>query len=229
MLKKLLFLFFTVIFIYETNAQEVYLAYANNNNCDNGSVEFEQNGTQDGKPQYESKDNNFSLWRSDILIPLGDPDDFVPQPSAPDIDFQIYWDADFDGATGRWLVFTPNFNVIAFSNTSDTPSVPLTGWVVENNWCGGGIVLTLWNNFVLQLNNQELAYEISLYPNPTNSIIYFKNLEEKTNAKISTVTGQVVKNKILDHSNNHLDIQDLTKGLYFVEIEGYKTIKFIKN
>lgn len=134
MVRKLLLLFFAIISIYEVSAQEVYLAYANNNNCDNGSIEFEQNGTQDGRPQYESKNNNFSVWRDYILIPGGDLDDFVPQPSAPDADFEIYWDADFDGATGRWIVFTPEFGgVIAFSNTANTPVVPLSGWVVENN------------------------------------------------------------------------------------------------
>lgn len=60
-------------------------------------------------------------------------------------------------------------------------------------------------------------------------MVYINNLETKTNVTISTITGQIIKRVVLDSNSNSLNIQEFSKGFYFVEIEGKKTLKLIKN
>ena len=74
-------------------------------------------------------------------------------------------------------------------------------------------------------NNQNAA--ISIYPNPTNSIL---NIEVKAPSQISiiNVLGEVVKTETINGSSK-LDVSDLTTGVYFIqEVKSGKAIKFIK-
>lgn len=78
-----------------------------------------------------------------------------------------------------------------------------------------------------------LQSEIELYPNPTNSTLSINLPEglEITNAQIVNTAGVVVKNGISGSQLSQIDVSDLTNGIYFVLLNGEKTIvkKFVKN
>jgi hypothetical protein len=106
---------------------------------------------------------------------------------------------------------------------------PDTGWVPSGDVCTGGTVLTLYDNNtgVLDVETNQLQ-DVTVFPNPSSDFISVSNLKEAVQCKITNIAGQVVLSKVLDANDNQMDVQELSKGFYFVEIEGKKTIKFIK-
>jgi hypothetical protein len=68
------------------------------------------------------------------------------------------------------------------------------------------------------LNNHTLDDKFVIYPNPTNSVFYIKNLQQKTGAlKLYNVEGKEIENQYLD-SETETKIEKLNAGLYFIEI-----------
>ncbi|MFT4644923.1 MAG: hypothetical protein ACI8ZX_001330 [Planctomycetota bacterium] len=64
------------------------------------------------------------------------------------------------------------------------------------------------------------TFGVSIFPNPTNSIlnINLENLEKNTSIKIKNVIGKTVLSKQNISPNNILNVEALTKGIYFVVI-----------
>lgn len=65
-----------------------------------------------------------------------------------------------------------------------------------------------------------------IYPNPTSDFIYIENIKPNSSVKVIDFFGKVIIHKKL--SENYIDIKSLSKGTYFLEIEGRKPLKFIK-
>lgn len=65
-----------------------------------------------------------------------------------------------------------------------------------------------------------------IYPNPTSDFIFIENAKTNSLVKIIDVSGKIVLEKKL--SGNSIDVKSLSKGIYFIEIEGNKPLKFIK-
>lgn len=59
---------------------------------------------------------------------------------------------------------------------------------------------------------------ISLYPNPANDILYFKNIENETFVTLKNISGKLIKTEILDKKNTQIELKKLAKGIYFIEI-----------
>jgi uncharacterized protein (TIGR02145 family) len=57
---------------------------------------------------------------------------------------------------------------------------------------------------------------IEMYPNPANTIIYFKNLPKNASVSIFDLNGRKIKSCI--PAENQIDISDLTSGIYSVQI-----------
>ncbi len=73
------------------------------------------------------------------------------------------------------------------------------------------------------------ANTISIFPNPTNGIITFKNITQEYDVTIFNMLGQNMKSQSVDSSSNSLDVSNLATGTYFVKFKGYeKVLKFIK-
>lgn len=69
----------------------------------------------------------------------------------------------------------------------------------------------------------------SIYPNPASNIIFIKNFKNISGIKIYDSTERIVKN--LKTNTDAVDVSNLNKGIYFIEIlsgnKSFKT-KFIK-
>ncbi len=81
------------------------------------------------------------------------------------------------------------------------------------------------------LNNIADAEKISLYPNPVlNTLNISSNVKIKT-VRIFTITGSMIRNTSDNTDNLTLDLSNLTKGLYIVEVvtdKGSTVNKIIK-
>ena len=64
-----------------------------------------------------------------------------------------------------------------------------------------------------------------MYPNPTDDYLNFVGLDKYTNIKIIDLTGKVV---ISESFSKKLDVQNLNKGLYFIEVSNGTTTKNFK-
>lgn len=75
---------------------------------------------------------------------------------------------------------------------------------------------------------------VQLFPNPAKDYIkirFEKEGFENVNYQITDLNGRIVKVGNLSFGNNRVDIRNLNKGVYFVNIEGGKNkpLKFMKN
>ncbi|MDC9722026.1 MAG: T9SS type A sorting domain-containing protein [Urechidicola sp.] len=215
MLRKLLLLLLIGFAFTEINAQ-TFISYSPG--CGSNSFEFEQVADINGKVAYAS-----------MAVPTGNFNGLnitdtsggtVPDPVGSSI-VTIDW----DGA--QWVFASGGTTV--FTNSFAGALVPDTGWVSDGAPCGLTIILTLYDNStaVLPVDREEFS-DIKVYPNPSTGFINISNLKENSRVVISNIAGQVVKDVVVGMNDNRIDIQDLTQGFYFVELEGKKTIKLLK-
>ena len=90
------------------------------------------------------------------------------------------------------------------------------------------------NHVTTSLNSIEKKELISIYPNPTNDLLFYNNnttLDDNVSYKLLSTNGVCLKTGN-SNLNNGIDVSDLENGIYFLEInirqnKEYK--KFIKN
>ncbi len=71
---------------------------------------------------------------------------------------------------------------------------------------------------------------VSLYPNPTNSVMTIKNIDLGASIIIYDMLGRTVGSFNNDQKNVFtLDVRGLNKGMYFIKIDQRQPISFIKN
>lgn len=75
------------------------------------------------------------------------------------------------------------------------------------------------------INDIEKAYNILIYPNPSNQYIQIENVKPNATYQVYNQLGKLVLNGKIDQQIN---IESLTNGIYFLSIEGYSVQKFIK-
>ena len=87
--------------------------------------------------------------------------------------------------------------------------------------------------YVAKLSNGNLnttnhqALEVVLYPNPSSDHLFFSNTTETVEGNLFNTLGQKIKSFSLK-SGQPLSVSELTKGTYFVKLNGMKTMKFVK-
>ena len=84
----------------------------------------------------------------------------------------------------------------------------------------------IYNNVNLNLPTFNTNSDIVLYPNPVEDILYFKSDFEITNIKIFTIDGKLIESNV-SLSENHINVSNLKKGIYFVEF--MQNEKLIRN
>ena len=107
-----------------------------------------------------------------------------------------------------------------------------TYYIVISSWSTPQTIAYTLNVTVISLDveNQEFNKAISIYPNPTDKELFFDASFEIKRSKIYNLNGQLVL--ALDVSNNKINVEQLSKGFYIVELESQEGItskqKFIK-
>ncbi|KQC33348.1 hypothetical protein AAU57_08500 [Nonlabens sp. YIK11] len=78
-------------------------------------------------------------------------------------------------------------------------------------------------------NADQKAIDISIYPNPTDHMLYVRSIEPILSAEVFGVDGSVIIKK--ESHAGAIDISSLSSGIYFLRIQsnrGSQTLKFIK-
>lgn len=69
--------------------------------------------------------------------------------------------------------------------------------------------------------------KISIYPNPATNYLYIRGIPGSSEAKLYDPNGQLVKTCII-YPSERFPIENLQPGLYFLKIDDFEIIKFIK-
>lgn len=102
--------------------------------------------------------------------------------------------------------------------------------VAPSNFGFIGIYAQL-NGSNLEVEKLDITPEISVYPNPTQSKIYFESDQDLLQHYffVYNAAGQMIS-KLIISQDNSLDLSVLSAGIYFIKIDdlGSKTFKIIK-
>jgi hypothetical protein len=97
----------------------------------------------------------------------------------------------------------------------------------------GIVVRTVWDlvnaGTALSTNNFELS-QIRLYPNPALNVLNVNINPDLINQPYSIIDGlgRVVLNGKLNEVENNINVEQLSKGIYYLKLSNNKSIKFIK-
>ena len=73
----------------------------------------------------------------------------------------------------------------------------------------------------------EKINDISIYPNPSSSLITIKGIKSfPVQIEITGLSGALIKSEVIYNSNQSIDISNLASQMYFLEVEG-KIMKMI--
>lgn len=68
------------------------------------------------------------------------------------------------------------------------------------------------------LNTEDFSkVNISVYPNPASDVVHF-NIHENAIVKIYNISGQLVSEKAINSTDNHIDVSAFSRGMYLAEI-----------
>ena len=93
-----------------------------------------------------------------------------------------------------------------------------TGYTVGNK----GRILKTINGGVLGITENNRSENFTIYPNPAEDIITIntdKTRPISTNINIYNVAGSLVKTLLMNENQQNINVSDLSKGIYIVEIK----------
>ncbi|WP_445454143.1 T9SS type A sorting domain-containing protein [Flavobacterium sp. 25HG05S-40] len=103
--------------------------------------------------------------------------------------------------------------------------------VPENQTQSSSGIIGILTQTQLEVPELELSDKITVYPNPSTSVIYFQTEVNLGDEKISifNVSGQLVAQKQIT-SDNALDLSELSNGIYLIQFtnKNVKSFKIIK-
>ncbi len=102
--------------------------------------------------------------------------------------------------------------------------------IIAVGYTGNDFALARYNGNTLSNNEFELNKQITLYPNPTKNLLNIdlqNNQSDKEEFKIFDINGRTILYGNLINGLNHINIENLAKGLYIFNL-GNINQKFIK-
>lgn len=104
--------------------------------------------------------------------------------------------------------------------------------IPENQTQSASGIIGILTQTQLEVPELELSEKITVFPNPTTSVIYFKTDTNLADEKISvfSLSGQLVAQKQVK-GENALDLSDLSAGIYLIQFssKNIKSFKIIKH
>ncbi|MEN8928482.1 MAG: S8/S53 family peptidase [Flavobacteriales bacterium] len=125
-----------------------------------------------------------------------------------------------------------NFQLIdAIKSNSDRALNPHNtyGWGIPNA-CKIDSALTLLDSVILSTPERIKELKVSIYPNPSSSIVTINSVELITDISIISLDGKLVSNSLVNsaRSSYQIDISALQNGTYFVIITSLDRRKITK-
>ena len=133
-------------------------------------------------------------------------------------------------------------NFVSVNNTSFPFVIGSSGWGNSNYFKGKIDDLGVWNrtltqaeitalyNSTLSISSDTYNYSINIYPNPVVNILNVKTDSNLINQPYSIIDGlgRVVLNGKLNEVESTINVEQLSKGIYYLKIAGNSASKFIK-
>lgn len=146
--------------------------------------------------------------------------------------------ASWDGVNWCGLGSSFDNTIVAGAVYKDSLYIGGGFWTIDGDsinriakWTGGNYVDTC-GHFVTGINEISTKEQVTIYPNPAQSTITIELAKsEKVNLTIYNVLGEIVYTSIISNSQTQINIANLSKGIYFLQLQSDKTLsnkKFIK-
>jgi hypothetical protein len=131
------------------------------------------------------------------------------------------------GATYQWVdCNNSNAPISGQTNQQFTPAINGNYAVqITKNNCIKLSVCTSFN--VLGIDDYQLQ-NIALFPNPVKESLTITGIQNNSpvlNAKLVSITGKEIFKKRLTNSNNNINMQSLSTGIYFLDISTINGVK----
>lgn len=131
-------------------------------------------------------------------------------------------------------LFFPAQYTTANTNHSFMADGTYTVYLVVNNPCGSDTATVTINvTGVLYANALNQDQGIKCFPNPVQNIVTVEltNMVTGTQISMENILGTELSNEVLETSGfirKHIDITNLSKGIYFLEVKGNNGTKVIR-
>jgi hypothetical protein len=119
---------------------------------------------------------------------------------------------------------TPTGNSTSYTVTATDTSYSSIVSFAPVTTCVGKIILSVPTSVTENIKND---LRLTIFPNPTSSIINVVGLEKALPVCVYDVSGKIVFELEIDPVNNRLDLSNCKSGIYFIRIgfNYYKTVK----
>ena len=135
------------------------------------------------------------------------------------------------GIFGNCQSVIQSVNSGSIIGTSSSVSVGEIVVVPVNQTQSNSGIIGILTQTQLEVSEMELSDKITVFPNPTTSVIYFKTDSNLVNEKVSVfnLSGQLISQKQVA-ADNALDLSELSTGVYLIRftnknINSFKIIK----
>ena len=103
--------------------------------------------------------------------------------------------------------------------------IKFTQWTDGKSGSGGGYAYSRSSPLPSSLFDIS-ADEISIYPNPAQSLLNLNGIRDGEMIEIRDSNGKLILNSVV--KENSINIRSLSEGIYFLSTENHPPIKFIK-
>jgi len=187
------------------------------------------NGTSDSTAIKLIANNTYTLTVTDANGCLVIDSTHLTQPTQLEID-SLYQITDNDSTCDESILIEIRGGIPGYSyswNTgakdslaSDLCAGDYTCTVVDQNGCEVIGNITVVDNDLTNILSNRIQIT-AIYPNPTSSKLFLKSSDSIISISILALDGQVVKT-IVDQNIIEIDLSDLDKGIYFMNLEDSK-------
>ena len=152
----------------------------------------------------------------------------IPQSVTSIGDAAFNFSTSLETVTVAWTSSIPPINISVFGGSGGYDTINLivpVGTVDTYN------AAPVWSEFnitgTLYTNKNDLNTSFSVYPNPASSFIAVTGLKQETAYEVINVLGAKVLEGTLSMTTK-IEIETLTKGIYFLKLDSGTLLKFLK-
>lgn len=130
-----------------------------------------------------------------------------------------------DGSTGRFCISQCFVNNSTINGTVDICDASPNGVCDVDMGTIAGTVTNCSNGACgnnVGINEEQIS--LMIYPNPASDELYIEGYSNNAELKIFSITGQIVKNELLQNEHTPIDISSLNRGTYLLQVmDGLRT------
>ncbi len=137
--------------------------------------------------------------------------------------------ANISGASYQWVNCATGYSAIAGATAqSYTPTVSGNYAVIITNGATCKDTSDCVTVSPTSINENILANQVNLYPNPAQNTVSLSNLPNEGNIKLINVLGTVVTEVKINATTMNIDLSNYANGLYFLHISDKQNASGIK-